>query len=162
MACLCCLADPHFQFPCLGVYYWLLKPRGFVSLTRLPLSIPLSGSLLLARSPLIFYPEGDYDNFQFPCLGVYYWLTFPDGGILAMINSSFNSLVWESITGSHSLNLAHLVFIFSSFNSLVWESITGSDPSGLDIERHLRFQFPCLGVYYWLQGGRMIRMRVTN
>ena len=65
---------------------------------------------------------------------------------------TFNSLVWESITGSTSKE-AWRISVHYSFNSLVWESITGSVSGELSSYASGLFQFPCLGVYYWLGKG---------
>ena len=89
------------------------------------LSIPLSGSLLLA--PLTQHP----------------WR--------GQTRKAFNSLVWESITGSiddwwiHEINKE--LFQFPCLGVYYWLS----DLLCYWGKRYAStFQFPCLGVYYWL------------
>ena len=150
------------------------------------LSIPLSGSLFLALRNVLSKNAILNDYFQFPCLGVYFWLRVPylqnkcfpmflsiplSGSLfLALTRSSLTSAIISaslSIPLSGSLFLAlrrrSISFVSSSspFNSLVWESISGSDSSSVrQVLSLLLFQFPCLGVYFWLL--RSLRQRVAR
>ena len=71
----------------------------------------------------------------------------------SIANGPFNSLVWESITGSNILNKiaekGAKIFQFPCLGVYYWLCCSRTDAGSFG---GFIFQFPCLGVYYWLMG----------